>query len=230
MELTILMPCLNEATTVAACVREAATFLESRMIEGEVLVADNGSADPSRELAAGAGARVIKVPEPGYGNALRQGIRDAKGKYIIMGDCDGSYDFSSLEPMLDALRQGAQLVVGNRFSGGIAPGAMPRSHRYFGVPLLSRLGRMRFHVDVTDFHCGLRGMSRTAAQELTFRCSGMEFATELIGRFADAGFTVRQLPVPLRKDQRRGPGHLRTIPDGFRHLALILFWKRNLRR
>lgn len=228
MELTILMPCLNEAATVAACVEEATAFLKSRQLDGEVLVADNGSSDGSRELAAVAGARVITVPERGYGNALRQGIGAARGKYIILGDCDGSYDFSHLDPLLEALRQGWHLVVGNRFAGGISPGAMPFSHRYFGVPLLSWLGRRRFGVAVTDFHCGLRGLSREAAQTVPLRCGGMEFATELIGRFADAGLTVRQVPVALRRDRRQGPGHLRTLPDGFRHLALILLWKRSL--
>lgn len=224
MELTVLMPCLNEAATVAACVREALGFLESRGIDGEVLVADNGSTDPSRELAAAAGARVITVAQRGYGSALRGGIAAARGRYIILGDCDGSYDFSDLEPILEPLRQGFALVVGNRFAGGIAPGAMPLSHRYFGVPALSLLGRMRFGVAVTDFHCGLRGLSAEAVSRISLRCSGMEFATELIGRFSDAGHPICQVPVPLGKDRRPGPGHLRAIPDGLRHLALLLFW------
>lgn len=229
MELTILMPCLNEAATVAGCVQEAAEYLRSRGISGEVLVADNGSSDHSRELAAAAGAQVISVPEKGYGNALRQGILAAKGRYIIMGDCDGSYDFSDLDPILEKLRQAWHLVIGNRFSGKIAPGAMPFSHRYFGVPLLSWMGRCRFKVTVSDFHCGLRGAVRTAALEAGLQSSGMEFATEMIGRFADAGFRIAQVPVNLRKDLRQGPGHLRTVPDGIRHLVLILFWKRNNR-
>lgn len=226
MELTILMPCLNEAAAVADCVREAADYLKSRKIAGEVLVADNGSSDCSRELAAAAGARVITVAEKGYGNALRGGIMAAEGRYIIMGDCDGSYDFSNLDPMLAKLRQGWHLVMGNRFSGGIVPGAMPLSHQYLGVPLLSWLGRCRFGVAVSDFHCGLRGMTRVDAQKAGLRCSGMEFATELVGRFADAGLSICQVPVRLRRTRRLGPGHLRTIPDGMRHLALILFWKR----
>lgn len=226
MELTILMPCLNEAATVAGCVREAAAYLKARNIPGEVLVADNGSTDDSRELAAAAGARVITVPEKGYGNAIRGGIHAAGGKYIIFGDCDGSYDFSDLDPMLEKLRQGWQLVAGNRFSGGIDPGAMPFSHRYFGVPLLSRLGRCRYRVEISDFHCGLRGISKEAAETVGLRCTGMEFATEIIGRFADAGMKICQIPIPLHKDRRQSAGHLRTIPDGLRHLALILFWKR----
>lgn len=225
MELTILMPCLNEAATVAGCVREAAAYLACRKIAGEILIADNGSSDNSRELAAAAGARVITVPEKGYGNAIRGGIQAARGQYIIIGDCDGSYDFSNLDPILEKLRQGWHLVIGNRFAGGIMPGAMPFIHRYFGVPLLSWLGRCRFRVNVSDFHCGLRGAVRTAALEAGLRCPGMEFATEMIGRFADAGFRICQVSVPLRKDLRQGPGHLRTLPDGIRHLMLILLWK-----
>ena len=200
--------------------------MQSRKIRGEVLVADNGSTDGSPELAAAAGARVITVAEKGYGNAIRGGIAAAESRYIIIGDCDGSYDFSALDPILERLRQGWHLVVGNRFAGQIVPGAMPFSHRYLGVPFLSWLGRIRFGVDISDFHCGLRGISRAAALKAGFRCGGMEFATEMIGRFADAGFSVTQVPVSLRKDLRQHPGHLRTIPDGFRHLLLILSWKR----
>lgn len=226
MELTILMPCLNEAEAVSFCVREASAYLASRNIAGEVLVADNGSTDGSRQLARAAGARVIRVDGKGYGSAVRGGIAGAKGRYIILGDCDGSYDFSGLDPLVEKLRQGWQLVVGDRFSGGIAPGAMPLSHRYMGVPLLSRLGRCRWKVAVADFHCGLRGFSRAAALEAGLRCTGMEFATEIIGRFADAGFSVTQVSVPLRRDLRRHRGHLRTVRDGLRHLRLMLFWKK----
>lgn len=224
MELTILMPCCNEAATVVSCIREAKAYLTSRGIDGEVLVADNASTDASRCLAEAAGADVILVPERGYGHAVRGGIAGARGKYIIMGDCDGSYDFSCLDDMLACLRNGWDLVIGNRFLGGIQPGAMPFLHRYVGVPLLSFLGRIRFHQKVGDFHCGLRGFSRESAEELTFRCGGMEFATEMIGRYADAGKSVCQVPVPLRKDLRNNRGHLRTVRDGMRHLCLILFW------
>ena len=226
MELTILMPCLNEAESVSFCVQEAVEYLRSREIPGEVLIADNGSTDGSRELALAAGARVTDVPEKGYGNAIRRGIEEANGRYVIVGDCDGSYDFSDLDLMLENLRRGWHLVIGNRYAGGIEPEAMPFSHRYVGVPLLSWLGRCRFKVDVTDFHCGLRGLERAAALEAGFRCSGMEFATETIGRFADAEYRICQVPVHLRKDLRSRPGHLRTVPDGIRHLMLILFWKR----
>ena len=226
MELTILMPCLNEAASVTFCILEARAYLESRGIAGEILIADNGSHDGSRALALAAGARVITVAEKGYGNALRGGIHAARGRYIIFGDCDGSYDFSDLDPIVNRLRQGWHLVVGDRFSGGIAPGAMPLSHRYWGVPLLSWLGRCRYGVDISDFHCGLRGLDRNAALEADLECGGMEFSTELIGRFADKGFRITQVPVRLRKDLRQKPGHLRTIPDGLRHLMLLLCWKR----
>ena len=226
MELTILMPCLDESASVTFCIQEAKAYLQSRDIAGEILIADNGSHDGSRALALAAGARVITVAEKWYGNALRGGIHAARGRYIIFGDCDGSYDFSDLDPIVNRLRQGWHLVVGDRFSGGIAPGAMPLSHRYWGVPLLSWLGQCRYGVDISDFHCGLRGLDRNAAMEAGLQCSGMEFSTELIGRFADRGFRITQVPVSLRKDLRQKPGHLRTIPDGLRHLMLLLFWKR----
>ena len=226
MELTILMPCRNEAATVDGCVTEAREYLASRGISGEILVADNASTDPSRILAEAAGAEVILVPEPGYGNAVRGGIQAARGTYIIMGDCDGSYDFYQLDDMLTKLREGYDLVVGNRFLGGIQHGAMPVLHRYLGVPALSLLGRIRFRQSVGDFHCGLRGFSRESAKRLNFRCEGMEFATEIIGRYSDAGMKICQVPVPLRRDLRGHPGHLRTVPDGLRHLYLLIFWNR----
>lgn len=224
MEVTILMPCLNESAGISRCIQDAFTFLQSRKIPGEVLIADNGSTDGSRELALAAGAEVITVSRKGYGNAILSGIHAAKGRYIIIGDCDGSYDFTNLDGILEQLRQGYHLVVGNRFSGGIAPDAMPFSHRYFGVPFLSWLGRCRFGVDIGDFHCGLRGVSRAEVRSAELRCGGMEFATEMIGRFAQAGFRICQVPVPLYPDLRHGPGHLRTFRDGLRHLLLILFW------
>lgn len=225
-ELTILMPCLNEVASVEGCVREATAYLQNSGVSGQVLVCDNGSTDGSRELAASAGAEVVLVPERGYGNAIRGGLAAARGTYVIMGDCDGSYDFSQLDEMLEKLRQGWHLVMGNRYQGGIRPGAMPPLHRYLGVPLLSLLGRMRFHTPVADFHCGLRGFQREAALKLSFRCDGMEFATEMIGRFSEAGLGICQVGVSLRQDSRGHPGHLRTFRDGMRHLLLILFWKK----
>lgn len=226
-ELTILMPCRNEAASVAVCVRQAQAYLHSRGIAGQVLISDNGSTDGSAQLALQCGAEVVCVPEKGYGNAIRGGIAASRGKYVIMGDCDGSYDFSQLDEMLEALRDGWHLVVGNRFQGGIQPGAMPCAHRYIGVPFLSWLGRLRFGVKVGDFHCGLRGFSRETAARLPLRCSGMEFATEMIGRFADGGCKICQVGVPLGRDLRNDRSHLRTVRDGMRHLLLILFWKRN---
>lgn len=225
-EVTVLMPCLNEEATVTGCIRQARAWLRSRGISGQVLIADNDSTDSSRALARRAGADVIRVPRRGYGHAILAGIREAKGTYIILGDCDGSYDFSDLDPMLEQLRSGSALVMGDRFAGGIQPGAMPWTHRYLGVPVLSWLGRLRLSTDVRDFHCGLRGFHRQRAQELELRCGGMEFATELIGRFSDAGLPIAQVPVALRPDGRRGRSHLRPIRDGARHLLLLIFWKR----
>ena len=222
MELTILMPCLNESASVAFCIQEASSYLTSREIKGEVLIADNGSADDSRELALAAGARVITVPEKGYGNAVRFGIHAAKGRYIIIGDCDGSYDFSDLDPILEKLRQDWHLVIGNRFSGGIARGAMPFSHRYWGVPLLSWLGRCRYKVNISDFHCGLRGIARAAALETEFQCTGMEFATEMIAQAIKTGLSIAQTPVVLRKCSYKRKSKLRTIRDGLRHLLYML--------
>ena len=222
MEWTILMPCLNEAKSRAFCIREAQSCIEQLGLAAEVLIADNGSTDGSPQIAMECGARVVHVEEKGYGSALLGGIKAARGKYIIMGDCDGSYDFGHLSPFVDALRDGADLVVGDRFQGGIEQGAMPLSHRW-GVPILSALARWRFKAPVTDFHCGLRGFDRELALQLELSCKGMEFATELIARFAQSGVNIVQVPTVLRKDLREGRSHLRTLRDGWRHLKFILF-------
>lgn len=222
IELTILMPCLNEEQTVAQCVRQARQFLTESGICGEVLVSDNGSTDNSAALAQEAGARVVNVTERGYGNALIGGIKAACGKYIIMGDCDMSYDFLHLEGFIEKLREGYPLVMGCRMDN-IAPGAMPFSHRYIGVPVLSFLGRLRFHTSVRDFHCGLRGFDRQKALALGLSCSGMEFATEIIGKFALSGAAIAEIPVTLTPDGRSGRSHLRTIRDGLRHIRYIFF-------
>lgn len=222
LELTILMPCLNEQQTVAQCVRLARQFLEESGVCGEVLVADNGSTDDSAALAEEAGARVVNIAERGYGNALIGGIKAAHGKYIIMGDCDMSYDFLHLGGFIEKLREGYPLVMGCRMDN-IAKGAMPFSHRYIGVPVLSFLGRLRFHTKVRDFHCGLRGFDREKALSLGLSCGGMEFATEIIGRFALSGAAIAEIPVTLSPDGRSGRSHLRTFRDGLRHIRYIFF-------
>lgn len=224
IELTILMPCLNEEKTVAFCIEEAKRFVSENGIDAEILIADNGSTDNSPKIAEEHGARVVSVPEKGYGNALMGGIRAARGKYIIMGDCDKSYDLYHLDGFAEKLRDGYPFVVGDRFAGGIEKGAMPFSHRYFGVPLLSLLGRIRFRTNVRDFHCGIRAFEREAALSLGLSCGGMEFATEIIAKFALSGAEIAQIPVPLRKDGRNGKSHLRSIPDGLRHLKFIIFY------
>ena len=221
MELTILMPCLNEAKTIGLSINEAKRFLTENNIDGEILVADNMSADNSAEIAEKCGARVIKVREKGYGNALIGGIKAAKGKFIIMGDCDMSYDFYNLGLFMEKLREGYALVMGNRFKGGIEKGAMPFLHK-LGVPFLSFLGRVRYKVNVGDFHCGLRGFDREKALTLGLSSDGMEFATEIIARFALGGYKIAEIPTVLRKDKRDGKSHLRSIPDGLRHLKLML--------
>ncbi|HVE53571.1 MAG TPA: glycosyltransferase family 2 protein, partial [Ramlibacter sp.] len=202
----------------------ARRFLDEAGIAGEVLVADNGSTDGSQELAVRAGARVIHVPRRGYGAALLAGIAQARGRYVVMGDADDSYDFSALHAFVDRLRGGAGLVMGNRFRGGIAPGAMPRLHRYLGNPVLSFVGRLFFRVPVRDFHCGLRGFDRQAMQRLGLVSPGMEFASEMIAKAALAGLRVEEVPTTLRPDGRGRPPHLRTWRDGWRHLRFLLLF------
>jgi glycosyltransferase involved in cell wall biosynthesis len=218
------MPCLNEAATVGTCVEKARGFLERTGIEGEVLVADNGSSDESRRLAAQAGARVIAAAERGYGAALSAGIAAARGRYIIMGDADDSYDFSRLEPFVEKLRAGYPLVMGNRFKGGIRPNAMPALHRYLGNPVLSFIGRLFFRTGVRDFHCGLRGFDREAVRTLDLKTSGMEFASELVVKAALARWRVAEVPTTLDPDGRGRPPHLRSWRDGWRHLRFLLLF------
>ncbi|MGA9854224.1 MAG: glycosyltransferase family 2 protein, partial [Gammaproteobacteria bacterium] len=197
LELTILMPCLNEAETVATCVRKAHGFLRRTGIAGEVLVADNGSTDGSPQLAAEAGARVIHVAAKGYGSALLAGMGAARGRYVIMGDADDSYDFSRLDAFIESLRCGNTMVIGHRFRGGIRPGAMPWLHRYLGNPVLSFLGRLFFSCGIGDFHCGLRGVRREAALELQLRAPGMEFASEMIVKAALSRWRIAEVPTVL---------------------------------
>jgi Glycosyl transferase family 2 len=222
MELTILMPCLNEAETVATCVRKARSFLTRTGIEGEVLVADNGSSDGSPQLARDAGARVVEIPKKGYGNALIGGIDAATGRYVIMADADDSYDFSQLDAFVDGLRAGNTMVIGHRFRGGIQPGAMPLLHRYLGNPALSFAGRLFFSSDIGDFHCGLRGVDRAATLELGLRAPGMEFASEMIVKATLAGWRIAEVPTVLSPDGRSRAPHLRSWRDGWRHLRFLL--------
>ncbi|MER7502118.1 glycosyltransferase family 2 protein [Nonomuraea pusilla] len=224
MELTVVMPCLNEAETVEVCVRKALACMEEHGVQGEVLIADNGSTDGSQQLAREAGARVVHVEEKGYGNALMGGIRAARGKYVIMGDADDSYDFTSLMPFVEQLRDGADLVMGNRFKGGIAPGAMPPLHRYLGNPVLSFVGRLFFPSVIGDFHCGLRGFRRDSILRLGLQTSGMEFASEMVVRSTLAKLDVREVPTTLSPDGRSRPPHLRSWRDGWRHLRFLLLY------
>ena len=221
MELTILMPCLNEEKTIAFCINEAKEYISKSNIDAEILIADNGSEDASAKIAEELGARVICAETRGYGAALRAGIDAAQGKYIIMGDSDGSYDFKNLEGFVGKLREGYQLVMGNRFRGGIEKGAMPFLHK-IGVPVLSLLARIKCGAKVGDFHCGLRGFDAESARSLSLSCNGMEFATEIICRFAKSGAKICEVPTPLRKDKREGKPHLRTFRDGWRHLRYII--------
>ncbi|MBA3660833.1 MAG: glycosyltransferase family 2 protein [Gammaproteobacteria bacterium] len=223
-ELTILMPCLNEAETLARCIHKAQQFLVTARIEGEILIADNGSTDGSQAIANTAGARVITVPLRGYGAALKHGIRAAHGRYIIMGDADDSYNFSALFPFLKKLREGYDLVMGNRFKGGIKQGAMPFLNRYVGNPILSFIGRLFFNSQIGDFHCGLRGFSRARLLQLNLQGNGMEFASEMVIKAELNRFKITEVPTELFPDGRSRPPHLRRFRDGWRHLRLLLLF------
>lgn len=224
MELTILMPCLNEERTLGVCIEKALSYVALAGIEAEVLVSDNGSTDRSVMIAESMGARVIHVAERGYGAALIAGIHAARGRFVIMGDADDSYDFSRLDGFLARLRAGDDLVMGNRFRGGIEPDAMPLLHRYLGNPVLSFIGRMFFQIPVGDFHCGLRGFSRESVVRLSLISPGMEFATEMVAKAARAGCVVSEVPTTLKPDGRDRPPHLRTWRDGWRHLLFMLLF------
>ena len=223
-ELTILMPCLNEAETIAACVKKASNYLSMSNIRGEILIADNGSTDGSREIAQGLGARVVSISERGYGAALIGGIGAARGRFVIIGDADDSYDFSQLDGFVTKLREGYDLVMGNRFKGGIESGAMPPLHRWLGNPLLSFIGRIFFKAELGDFHCGLRGFNTSAIRNLKLRSRGMEFASEMVVRCRLARMRIAEVPTTLKKDGRSHPPHLRTWRDGWRHLRFLLIF------
>jgi glycosyltransferase involved in cell wall biosynthesis len=224
VELSVVMPCLNEAETVETCVRKALGFFDEHGVDGEVIIADNGSTDGSQQLAREAGARVVPVTDKGYGNALMGGIRAARGSYVVMGDADDSYDFTSLMPFLTELRDGADLVMGNRFKGGIAPGAMPALHRYLGNPVLSFVGRLFFRSKIGDFHCGLRGFRRESILRLGLQTGGMEFASEMVVRCTLAKYDIREVPTTLSPDGRSRPPHLSTWRDGWRHLRFLMLY------
>ena len=222
LELTVVLPCLNEAETLAVCIRKALGSIREIGVAGEVVVADNGSTDGSQQIAAAEGARVVDVPEKGYGAALMGGIRAARGKYVIMADADDSYALGDLGPFVQALRSGSDLVMGNRFAGGIAPGAMPLLHRRLGNPVLSRVGRLFFHTPIKDFHCGMRGFRRDRMLALGLRTTGMEFASEMVVRASLGRLRVSEVPTTLQPDGRSRSPHLRTWRDGWRHLRFLL--------
>ena len=222
--LSILMPCLNETKTLETCINKAKSFLLKSGVNGEIIIADNGSTDGSIELAKKAKAKVIHVAQKGYGNALLGGIEAARGEFVIMGDADDSYDFSDLSRFVEALEAGYDLVMGNRFKGGIKPGAMPLLHRYLGNPVLSWLARLFFKSDIGDFHCGLRGFRRDAILALNLQTTGMEFASEMIVKATLRGLKIKEVPTILYPDGRTRPPHLRTWSDGWRHLRFLLLY------
>ncbi len=223
-ELTILMPCLNEAETLEICIKKALKFLNDNKVNGEVLIADNGSTDGSPNIAIKSGANVVHVPEKGYGSALIGGTKAARGKYIIMGDADDSYDFLNLMPFLEKLREGYDLVMGNRFKGGIAKGAMPPLHKYLGNPVLSSIGRIFYSSSIGDFHCGLRGYNKESFLALNLNTPGMEYASEMVVKATLNKFKITEVPTTLSPDGRSRPPHLRSWHDGWRHLRFLLLY------
>lgn len=227
MELTILMPCLNEAETLAICIRKAKKFLSENNIDGEVLISDNGSTDGSQDIAKAEGARVVSTDIKGYGSALINGTKNAYGKYVIMGDADDSYDFLHLMPFVEKLREGYDLVMGDRFAGGIEEGAMPWSHKYIGNPVLSFIGRLFYKSKIRDFHCGLRGYNRESMLNLHLQTTGMEYASEMVVKSELNGLKIAEVPTTLSKDGRSRPPHLRSFRDGWRHLKFLLMYAPN---
>lgn len=224
LELTLLMPCLNEAETLEVCIKKAMKSLKDNKIKGEVLIADNGSDDGSQAIAKKNGARVVNVPTKGYGAALIGGCNAAKGKYVIMGDADDSYAFDNIMPFVKKLREGYELVMGNRFKGGIEEGAMPPLHKYIGNPVLSWLGRVFYGSKIGDFHCGLRGYNAKKMRELDLQTTGMEYASEMVVKSELNGLKIAEVPTTLKKDGRSHPPHLRSWSDGWRHLKFLLMY------
>ncbi len=224
LELSVVMPCMNEAETLAACIEKAQAALAKHGIAGEVVIADNGSTDGSPDIAERLGARVVHIANPGYGNALSGGIAAARGKFILMGDSDESYDFSHLDRFVNKLREGYDLVMGNRFLGGIAPGAMPPLHRYLGNPILTFIGRLFFRSPSGDFHCGLRGFRKDAVERMDLQTTGMEFASEMVVKATLLGMRITEVPTTLSPDGRNRAPHLRSWRDGWRHLRFLLLY------
>ncbi len=224
IELSIVLPCLNEAETLEVCINKAKRSIEELGIDGEVLVADNGSSDNSTEIAMSNGARVVDVPTKGYGSALLAGFKDARGKFIIMADADDSYSLDEISEFISELRKGADLVMGNRFAGTIHSGAMPWLHKYIGNPILSFVGRLFFKSKIRDFHCGLRGLNRERILELDLNTPGMEFASEIVVKALLSNYKIVEVPTDLKPDGRSRAPHLRTWRDGWRHLRFLLFY------
>ena len=222
-ELTILIPALNEEKTIGICIEKANKFLKEYNVNGEVLVADNGSTDETIKIAENLGARVVNVKEKGYGNALINGGKEAKGKYTIMGDADDSYNFLEIMPILEKLREDYDFVIGNRYKGKMEKDAMPFSHKYIGTPIISWIGRMKYKVEIGDFNCGLRGYDTKKINELNCKCEGMEYATEMIIRVKKANLKMIEIPINFYKDGRDKRPHLKTIEDGFRHFKVLLY-------
>lgn len=222
MELTILMPCLNEEKTIGECIEKAKKFIDKNSIEAEILIADNGSTDNTVKIAKQLGARIINIKEKGYGNALRIGTAKARGKYVIIGDSDGSYDFLNLKAFIEKLREGYDLVIGNRFSGKIEKGAMKFSHRYIGTPFISYIARKKFSIEVKDFNCGLRGYNNEKIKNIDYNSTGMEYASEMIIKAKKANLKIIEVPINFYKDGRERSPHLNSIRDGIRHLLVIL--------
>jgi glycosyltransferase involved in cell wall biosynthesis len=217
-----VIPCLNEQETLAICIQKAFQAFTDLGVAGEVIVADNGSTDRSVEIATGLGARVVHERRKGYGAALLRGIQESRGEIILMADADDSYDWSAIAPFIRKVREGYDLVMGNRFRGGIRPGAMPKLHRYLGNPILSLVARIAFRTEIGDFHCGMRAFTRSAFERMRLRTTGMEFATEMVANAAHQRLRIAEIPVVLHRDKRTRPPHLRSFRDGWRHLRFIL--------
>lgn len=222
MKLSIVIPCLNEAETLATVIGKAISSMNALSISGEIIIADNGSVDGSQDIARNFGAQVVNVPIRGYGAALQEGFKAASGEFIIMGDADDSYAFDDLAPFFEKLESGFDLVIGNRFKGGIEKGAMPFLHRYLGNPVLSWLGRLFYKVPIKDFHCGLRGFNRESILNLNLNSKGMEFASEMVVKASLKNLLIAEVPTRLKKDGRSRAPHLRTWRDGWRHLVFLL--------